>query len=70
MTHLLNKAFTEASKLSPQEQDLIAGHILGELEADDAWQARFDQSQDVLLSLADEALAEFKAGTTRDLDSE
>ena len=70
MTHLLDKAFTEASKLSPQEQDLIAGHILEELAADTAWQERFDQSQDALSSLVSEALAEFKSGNTRDLDDQ
>ncbi|MEO0442603.1 MAG: hypothetical protein AAFZ92_02540 [Pseudomonadota bacterium] len=71
MTHLLDKAFMEASKLSPQEQDLIAGHILEELRSEKQWQHLFDESQDALSSLASEAaLAEFKAGRTKDLDSE
>jgi hypothetical protein len=68
MTHLLDKAFSEAAKLPSQEQDLIAGHILEELRSETQWQQQFDGSQDILQSLADEALVEHKAGRTEDLD--
>jgi hypothetical protein len=68
MTHLLDKAFSEAAKLPVQEQDLIAGHILEELRSETQWQQQLDSSQDLLKSLADEALGEHKAGRTEDLD--
>jgi len=69
MTQLLDKAFNEASKLPAQEQDMIANHILEELRSEAQWQQQLDDSQDLLKSLADEALGEHKSGLTRDLDS-
>lgn len=69
MTQLLDKAFNEASKLPAQDQDMIATHILEELRSEAQWQQQLDDSQDVLKSLADEALGEHKAGLTRDLDT-
>lgn len=68
MTHLLDKAFNEAAKLPPQEQDMIAGYILDELQSEGQWQQQFEGSQDALASLAGEALKEHKAGLTKDLD--
>ena len=68
MTHLLEKAFNEVSKLSPQEQDVIAQQVLEELASENQWQQQFNESQDLLKSLADEALSEHKAGKTEYLD--
>ena len=68
MTNLLEQAFAEASKLSPQEQDAFANWILKELDSERRWQKTFDESQDDLAELADEALAEHNAGETQDLD--
>lgn len=68
MTQLLEKAFSEVSKLPPQEQDIIAQQVLEELASEAQWQQQLEGSQDLLKSLADEALGEHKAGKTKDLD--
>lgn len=68
MTDLLQKAFAEASKLTEVEQDQLAQSILDMLTSEQRWSAMFARSQDVLAELADEALAEFRAGKTQELD--
>ena len=67
MTKLLEKAFTEASKLPLQEQDLLARQLLADLASERRWTEAFANSQDQLGELADEALAEFDAGKTKPL---
>jgi len=68
MTQLLEQAFGEASKLSEQEQDVIAAWLLDELASERRWEQSFVDSGDLLSRLADEALAEHHAGQTRELD--
>jgi hypothetical protein len=68
MTWLLEQAFAEAAKLPPAEQDVLAQRLLAELDPDDAWDAAWTRSADKLAALADEALAEFRAGRTEPLD--
>jgi hypothetical protein len=68
MTPLLEQAFTKASQLSSEEQDTIASLILREIEADQRWENAFASSQDALSQLADEALAEHRAGKTKRLN--
>ncbi len=68
MTELLEKACAEAEKLSPEEQDALARWILDELTSERRWDAAFERSQDALETLADEALAEHRAGLTEPLD--
>jgi hypothetical protein len=68
MTKLLERAFTEASKLPDSEQDAFARWILEELGAEKRWDTAFANSQDLLSRLADEALAEHRAGKTEVLD--
>jgi hypothetical protein len=68
MTQLLEQAFTKASQLSSEEQDTIASLILREIEADQRWEDAFARSQDALSQLADEALAEHRAGRTKRLN--
>lgn len=70
MTKLLERAFTEAAKLPEQEQDALAAAILEELESERRWDELFERSGDVLSELAEEALAEHRAGRTRELDPE
>lgn len=70
MTQLLERAFTEASKLPATEQDAFASLLLSELESERRWSQGFASTQDELAKLADEALAEFEAGKTRALDLE
>ncbi len=68
MTGLLNKAFTEASKLSDLEQNLVAQWLLDELASDRKWDKAFAESEDMLGILADEALEEHRKGKTKILD--
>jgi hypothetical protein len=68
MTKLLEKAFKEAAKLSKKEQDALARVLLDELTSERRWDELFAGSQDLLDQLADEALAEHKAGRTKELD--
>ena len=68
LTTSLEKAFTEASKLSEDEQDALAVWILKELESELLWDKAFSDSSDKLARLAEEALAEHKKGETSILD--
>lgn len=70
MTKLLERAFTEAGKLSSAEQDLLASRVLAELTDEDEFDRAIAASADKLVSLANDALAERRAGQTRDLDPE
>lgn len=68
MTQLLQKAFAEVSRLPEDEQDAIAAIVLAELSSERRWSELFEKSQDVLEELAEEALAEHRAGKTKRLD--
>lgn len=70
MTHLLKKAFDEASQHPQDLQDAIAAIVLAELAAQQRWDETFASSGDALSALADEALAEHRAGRTRPLNVE
>lgn len=65
MTVLLEKAFSEAQKLSDHEQDVLASIIIDELLATRKWDEAFAGSQEQLEKLAEEALADLKAGKTK-----
>jgi hypothetical protein len=67
---LLQQAFAEAAKLSPDEQDLLASRLLAELAVEDAFDRAIAASPDKLARLASEALAEHHAGQTQELDPE
>jgi hypothetical protein len=68
MTELLEKAFAEVAKLSPDAQDEFARWILEELEDEQRWEKAFEASADKLMQLASRALAEHRAGKTEPLD--
>lgn len=68
MTKLLEQAFAEASKLSESEQDALAERLLSEIHSDGQWDEAFARSGDLLSRLAEEALAEHRAGLTQNLD--
>lgn len=70
MTTLLQQAFAEAAKLPPAEQDLLASRLLAELAAEDEFDRKVASTSDKLASLAAEALAEYRAGQTQELDPE
>ena len=66
----LELAFAEATKLPPQEQDRLAEWLLAELASEKRWNQLFAESQEVLETLASEALDEHRRGQTQDLDPE
>lgn len=68
MTRVLEAALAELAKLPPDEQDVLATLLLDEIKSEQRWANSLARSQALLESLADEALAEFKAGKTKPLD--
>ena len=68
MTQALNSAVAEATKLPPDEQDIIAAILLEEMASETRWSQSFAQSEILLETLATEALAEFRAGKTQSID--
>lgn len=68
MTKLLERVFKEASKLPEIEQNAFAKWMLDELEAEAKLQKAFEASEDILDKLADEAVAEHKAGKSKILN--
>jgi len=68
MTTLLERAFTKASQLPVEQQNVVATLLLREMESEERWAELFAKSQDALSELADEALAEFERGETKPLE--
>jgi tRNA(Ser,Leu) C12 N-acetylase TAN1 len=68
MTKALEEVFREASKLPEAEQDALAEAIKAEIEAEKDWDKSFASSLDVLGRLADEAIADHRAGRTKPID--
>ena len=69
MTQALNSAVAEATKLRPDEQDAIAAIVLEEITSEKRWSQSFAKSEGILDAMATEALAEFRAGKTKPIDS-
>ena len=63
----LQKAFEEAAKLPDNEQEALGQWLLEELASERRWDELFSRSSDKLAALAEEALAEHRAGRTQDL---
>ncbi|MEG5136754.1 hypothetical protein QUB52_08500 [Microcoleus sp. A6-C6] len=70
MTELLERAIARLKSLPASQQDTIAAMIVEELEDEVKWDATFANSQDLLAKLATEAMAEYRAGKTQELDPE
>jgi hypothetical protein len=68
MTTLLERAFAEAAKRPADEQNLLASRLLAELDAEDDFDRAIAGSTEKLARLAEEALAEHRAGLTEELD--
>ena len=68
MTELLEKAFSEASKLPSEAQNLLAERLLKDLEAEERWDDTFAETQDELSQLANEALEDHKKGKTKPIE--
>lgn len=70
MTELLERAIAKLKTLPAREQDAIAAMILEELEDEIKLDAAFARSHNALAKLAADAMADYKAGKTQDLDPE
>jgi hypothetical protein len=70
MTALLQQAFTEASKRSREEQDVLAARLLAELAAENAFDQAIAASTNKLAQAARLAIDEHRAGQTEELDPE
>ncbi|MCY7391287.1 MAG: hypothetical protein LH647_07245 [Leptolyngbyaceae cyanobacterium CAN_BIN12] len=70
MTELLEQAIARLKALPPNDQNAIATMILEELEDDQRWDESFARSSDLLAKLAAEAMAEYHAGKTQELNPE
>ena len=68
MTQALDTVIAQLERLPADEQDRIAKWLAAELASEERWSKLFDQSQDILGELADEAVADLEAGRTRDID--
>lgn len=65
MTQLLDKAFSELSKMSVAEQNYMATIILDELLDEKKWDAAFGKSQEKLSILAEKVRSDIKEGRVR-----
>ncbi len=70
MTERLEQVIARLKTLPTDKQDAIAILILEELEEEQRWDDSFVRSSDLLAKLAAEAMAEYRAGKTQELDPE
>lgn len=70
MTELLEQAIARLKTLPASEQDAIASMILEEMEDEIRWDETFKRSKDSLAFLAAQAMTEYRAGKTQELDPE
>ncbi|BCU12504.1 MULTISPECIES: hypothetical protein [Microcystis] len=70
MTEQLDQVIARLKALPTDKQDAIATLILEELEDDQRWDESFARSPDLLAKLAAEAMTEYRAGKTQELDPE
>ena len=68
MTELLEQAIAQLKTLSTDKQDAIATLILEEIEDERRWDESFARSPDLLAKLAADAMVEYRAGKTQELD--
>jgi hypothetical protein len=70
MTKLLEDAFSKARELPEDEQDTIGALVLREIASETRWDELFShpKSANLLSKLADQAVAQARAGRARKLD--
>jgi hypothetical protein len=69
MGKLLERAIAEAHKLSESEQEAIGAWLLAEIESERRWDGLFSRPpSETLKRMAEEALADHRAGRTVPLD--
>lgn len=69
ITEALSAAISAAAKLGVEDQNYLAWRIMEEIAEEQKWTDSFARSQDMLKSMADEALAEHKRGETVPLET-
>jgi glutathionylspermidine synthase len=69
MNKLLEHVFSQAAKLSDEQQEAIAARILQDMATERGWDERFAKSQDLLADLARQAGEHIAQGTTLPHDS-
>jgi len=69
MTRMLERAFEEASRLPPGDQDALAQWLLEELKSERRWADLLNGSGGFLEHLADEAIREHRNGRSKPLDT-
>lgn len=70
VSEMLEKAIEKVSHLPTAEQDALAEIMLQEVESEKRWDEAFNNSQDQLAKLGEEALKELREGRTKPLDPE
>ena len=68
MTELLEQVIARLKNLPTDKQDAITTLILEEIEDEQRWDESFARSPDLLAKLAAEAMVEYRAGKTQELD--
>lgn len=68
MTELLERIIEKVKVLPDEEQDALASIMIEEIQDEERWTKSFARSQDFLAELAKEAVAEYSAGKTKDLN--
>ena len=70
MSPLMDQLFEKVQRLPEETQEHLASMLLQELASEERWDALFadHRSPDVLSRLAEQALAEHRAGRTTKLD--
>jgi hypothetical protein len=58
MTHALDTLIAKLEQLPAEEQDRVAKWLAAELASEQRWSKLFDESQDALAEMADEAVAD------------
>ncbi len=67
MTASVLQDFAETASLLRGQQDVLSVSSLADLQDEQRWDRSFAESDDVLTRLADEALADYRAGRTEPL---
>jgi len=68
VTQAFASAVAEATKLPPEEQDILAAILREEIASEQRWSRSFARSEDLLEALASDARKEFRAGRTKSLN--
>ena len=68
MTRTLKQAFEAASRLSSDEQDVLAAQMLQEIAWEKKWESALTDDPEKLQSLVEEARQDIKAGRVQELN--